>query len=450
MLSRLRQLYQRITSNPSVMATIIYMVGLVMAYGLRFVSLRIFTRLLTPEEIGIIAIFGSWVGIFTIILNLNLRSAVLNAITDYSETDFNEFISSIMTLGLLASIVMSVIILLLPDVIYETVFGLNRTLISFALLVSTIQFGTIFTVQIWRSSNQAVSYSLQLILDSGYSIIISVVFIFGSYFFLSVSALDARIFGMHITTMGFGIYFIFRRLQQGKVFFHQEYWRYALRLSIPLMGHLLSTRVLNRADQILIQSLVGAYETGLYSLAYRVGEIPSVLLMAFGSVWGVWFFNHMKAEAYTRIRRFSLLYALGFGAIILMLFAVGPFIYRFVTPEEYWVAIRLIPVIMVGAYWFMLYTLFSVAEQYDKRPIFLTTATFVAAIFNIVANLILIPQYGYEIAAWTTVASYALMYLMHLLVVIFVLRRANLFSLIALTLLGIVITLIAGAIYVAS
>ncbi|MEL6527154.1 MAG: oligosaccharide flippase family protein, partial [Chloroflexota bacterium] len=142
MLSRLRQLYQRITSNPSVMATIIYMVGLVMAYGLRFISLRIFTRLLTPEEIGTIAIFSSLVGIFTIVLNLNLRSAVLNAITDYSETDFNEFISSIMTLGLLASIVMSAIILLLPDIIYETVFGLNRTLISFALLVSTIQFGT--------------------------------------------------------------------------------------------------------------------------------------------------------------------------------------------------------------------------------------------------------------------------------------------------------------------
>ncbi len=447
MRSYLQELYQHVISNPSFRATIIYIVGLGMAFGLKFISLRIFTRLLTPEEIGTIAIFSSLVSIFIIVLNLNLRSSVLNAITDYSEQDFREFISSIMTLGLLSSIVISGIVLLLPNVIYETVFGLNRSLISFALFVSTIQFGTTLTAQIWRSSNKAIPYSLQLVLDSSYSIIISIGFIIGSYFFLSVSALEARIVGMHITTLLFGTYFIWRRLRAGNVFLGRQYWRYALPLSIPLMGHLLSTNLLNRADQILIQSLVGAYETGLYSLAYRIGEIPSVLLTAFGSVWGVWFFKNMKVEAYAHIRHFSLLYALGFGGIILILFAVGPFIFRFVTPKEYWVVIRLIPVIMVGAYWFMLYTLFSVAEQYDKRPIFLTMATFIAALFNITANLILIPQYGYEIAAWTTVASYVLMYGMHLLVIVFILRRANLFPLLPLTLFGITITVIAGFIY---
>jgi O-antigen/teichoic acid export membrane protein len=299
------------------------------------------------------------------------------------------------------------------------------------------------TIQIWRAYNRSIIYSLQAILNSGYSIILSVVFIGISFCVASFSQVTARIVGMNVIAILLGLYFIWRRLNAGGVFFNRQHWHYGLAISIPLMGHVLSTQVLSRADQILIQNIVGETETGIYSLAYRIGEIPSLLLLAFGSVWGVWFFDRMKNNEYEAVREKSVLYALGFSIAVLGCMIIGPFLLQITTPPEYWSARRLVPVIMAGVYWMMLYSLFGVAEQYDKKMQYLAVATAIAAVFNIVTNILLLPHFGYQIAAWTTVASYMLMAFIHIWVVRSVLKRPNLFRMNVLLLIGTGITLLA-------
>lgn len=442
------QLYHRLVGSESFTAATVYIIGMGVDYLMRFGALRVFTNILSPTDIGIVAIFSSWTGIFNIILNFNLRGCILNAKTEFEPAQFKEFVSSIMTLGLLGSAAMSLIILLLPDFVYHNVFGLSRPLIAFALLVSTINFGLILTIQIWRAYNKSIIYSIQSILKSGYSIILSVIFIGGSLYVSYFSQVEARIIGMSVINILLGLYFIWRRLSAGGVFFNRRYWRYGLAISIPMTGHILSTQVLNRADQILIQNIIGEAETGIYSLAYRIGEIPSLLLVAFGSVWGVWFFDRMKNREYAAVREKSVLYALGFSVAVLGFMVIGPFLLQIITPPEYWSARRLIPIIMAGIYWMMLYSLFGNAEQYDKKMQYLAIATAIAAVFNVVANILLLPRFGYQAAAWTTVASYMLMALIHIWVVRFVLKRPNLFRSGVLVLIGIGITFVAGFLYI--
>lgn len=442
--SQLMQLISRFLQSRSFTALSIYMVASLVDYGLRFGSLRIFTNILTPEEIGEVAIFGSWVAIFSIVLNLNLRAGILNARTEFSPQVFKEYISSITTLALLVSGVFSLLILILPDAIYENVFGLSRPMIAFALFVSIINFGVVVTVSIWRAKNEAKLFALQSILNSGYSILLSVAFIAISLTLTSVSAVTARVVGMNVIALLFGGYFIWRRLSLGRVFLNTTFWRYGLALSVPLMAHHLAALVLTRADQILINNMIGEYETGIYSLAYRIGEIPSIMLAMAGSVWNVWFFDRMKTEQYSTIKEKSSLYVLGFGGGMLGFMLIGPALLRIISPPEYWQAMRLVPVIMVGGYWLMAYTLLGNVEQYDKQMRFLAIATMIAAIFNILANIALLSIYGYEVAAWTTVASYFLMFIIHAVVVHKMLKRSYLFNLPLIIFIGGLLTTIAG------
>ena len=49
--------------------------------------------------------------------------------------------------------------------------------------------------------------------------------------------------------------------------------------------------------------------------------------------------------------------------------------------------------------------------------------TFIAGFTNIFLNYHFIPKYGYEIAAWTTLASYILLFILHYFNVKFILKE---------------------------
>jgi O-antigen/teichoic acid export membrane protein len=262
-----------------------------------------------------------------------------------------------------------------------------------------------------------------------------------------LNATEATVIGTHITTIGIGGYLLIRRLSIGRTYINLKYWRYATILSIPLIGHLLSSLILSRADQILIQSIIGSAETGIYSLAYRVGELPNLVLTSIGSVWSVWFFDRMANRDNKVIRKYSTLYVLGIAVTIIGVMIVGPFFYRIITPPIYWEGIPLIPVVATGFIWFVMYSVIGLVEQFEKKNTYRAVATLVAAIFNITANIILLPIFGYQIAAWTTVASYAVMFVLHVLVILFVLKKRDLLNLPVFFVIGSITTIIAYGFY---
>ena len=68
---------------------------------------------------------------------------------------------------------------------------------------------------------------------------------------------------------------------------------------------------------------------------------------------------------------------------------------------------------MLGCIFFFMYTLFVSTEIYHKKTFGISMRTLVASVFNILTNLTLIPLLGYTVAAYTTLASYLLLLLMH-------------------------------------
>ena len=62
----------------------------------------------------------------------------------------------------------------------------------------------------------------------------------------------------------------FAEMIKGKKFYSAKFWKHALMFNLPLIPHYLSQTILNSADRIMISSLVGASEAGIYSLAYSI------------------------------------------------------------------------------------------------------------------------------------------------------------------------------------
>jgi O-antigen/teichoic acid export membrane protein len=223
-----------------------------------------------------------------------------------------------------------------------------------------------------------------------------------------------------------------------------------LHISIPLIVHSISALVLSRFDQILIDHFVGRSATGVYSLAYRIGDVSTMLWFAANSVWVVWFYKHMKDGEYLLIRQRASQYVLSFASITALLMIVGPTILRILAPEAYWPASNLVPVVMLGGFFTVLYSIYANVEFYQKKTGYTPVATAFAAGVNIILNIILLPRFGYQIAAWTTVASYACFFITHATIVIFRLRQGHLFDFGLLAGTGIAMVVLASLIYFAA
>jgi O-antigen/teichoic acid export membrane protein len=185
--------------------------------------------------------------------------------------------------------------------------------------------------------------------------------------------------------------------------------RHMLRESVPLMiNHLLAT-LFFRIDILILQPTWGDRAVGYYGAAYKyidgINIIPSYFTLAIFPLMSR--YAHAARDSLVRAYILSLRLLL----IIALPLAVGtPFVARELIlilgggqylPESM-IALQLLA-------WFLPFSFVNQVTQYVLIAIdqqrFLIRAFLIGVAFNVVANLVLIPTYGYRAAAITTIAS---------------------------------------------
>jgi O-antigen/teichoic acid export membrane protein len=184
----------------------------------------------------------------------------------------------------------------------------------------------------------------------------------------------------------------------------------ALALGTPLMLGALSSFVLNAGDRIIIQRIAGAAEVGRYQIAYTVGFVALQLLGQTSKSWIPRF--AAVADQATRWRligqsRDSLYRVL--SPVVLGMMLGAPVVLGIVAPASfrpesllvvvYLIVVTAYPVAAGGASGKMLIT----ARR--TRPLAVWAA--LAAVLNVLLNLLLVPRFGIEGAAAATVVAYA-------------------------------------------
>jgi O-antigen/teichoic acid export membrane protein len=448
MLSKLYRQYQR---TLTIRAGSWYIVATFAQKGVVFLAIPIFARLLTPAQYGTVALFGSWLEILTIILTLNLHSALNNARYDFDAARFKDLASAVLTLGILCIVVGNIVLALLPETLLQAVFGLPKALVMLAGLGALAMFPYQVRMTAWRISLKYTLYNLLNFLTTSYGILLSVGLILAFTLFLpTYDHALARIVGLIAPYILASMIVIRHTVKDSGVFVHGEYWRYALALALPLMLHSLSNILMKQFDRVLINQYFGRTETGIYTLAYQFGDIANMLWVATNSAWFPWFFTHMSKGNHAQIRKRAWQYALAFSAIVTGLIFIAPLLIRLLAPEEYWQATAIVPIVMATGFFSLLYSLYGNVELYEKKAGYTALMTVIAAATNIILNIILLPLYGYQIAAWTTLISYVCLFFGHAAIVIFRLKQRSLFSFFRLAGMGLGVTLLATVVFLLS
>lgn len=375
--------------------------------GISMLSSPVFTRIMPTAEYGRFGTFSQWLSIITIVASFNLFSGVhMQGLVKF-EDDLDLFSSSIQGL--------STTLTLFWFAIYALFHNFWNRLLSFSTFEMVSVFILVWTASefnYWANEKKVkFDYKSLVILTVIMSIAKPVVEIL--FVIFSDSKFLARVFGWVICEIIGYSWIFFYQLFKRKSFYSKKYWKYALIYNAPLIPHFLSQVVLNGSDRIMIESMIGPSESGIYGLAYSLASILVLLNTSLSQVLTPWFYRKIKNNDFSDLENVSYLslYIIAVSNLLLMLF--GPEIVAIFAPKEYSQAIWVIPPVSMGVYFMYSYDIFAKFAMYKGETFLLTISSVFVALTNVLANYLLMKKFGFLVAGFTTLFCYILYCVIH-------------------------------------
>lgn len=366
-----------------------------------FLTMPIFTRLLSTDEFGVVTVYGSWENIFLIFISLNVFYGAFNTAMMDFDKDRDRYASSLIGLVFSIGFLFFIFYLVFQDSVnYLTGMSFFMTVIMFIQILFQSAFSIWMARQKFRYNYIPVTIATLALF--GLSPILS---IWGIIQFPSFKV-EAKLLGNVIAYVVVGFYTIYSLYLKGRSFCVAKYWRYAFIFSAPLIAHYLSSVILGQADRIMISRFVGDGAAGIYSVAYSVSMILTILTTSSNQALVPKLYENIKEDNLDKLKKtiYLLLVATALALDFIMLF--GPEIIRIVATDEYIDAIWVIPPIMSSLLFTFIYQLFANIEFYFKKNEYIIFASIVAAIANVALNYYFIPIYGFIAAAYTSLFCY--------------------------------------------
>ena len=368
--------------------------------GISVLSTPIFARLLSTEEYGQFNVFNSWLGIVTVIVCLDLYAGVYIRGLVKHEEDRARFSSSLQGLTL---VLIS---------IWTVIYSLSRSFWNNLFDLTTIQMYAMF-VMIWTSAAFRFWAAEKRVRFSYRSLVIVTLIVslakpgIGILFVIQAEdKVTARIIGLVLVELICYSWLFFVQMIRGKQFYNKRYWIYALSFNLPLIPHYLSQTVLNSSDRLMIKSMVGKSEAGIYSLAYSVSQIMLIFNQALLQTIEPWVYLKIKARKADEIKKVAYP-AFGFiGIVNLFLIILAPEVIYVYAPPMYYDSIWVIPPVAMSVFFSFSYSFFASFEFYYEKTKFVMTASIVGAGLNILLNMVFIRIFGYYAAGYTTLFCY--------------------------------------------
>lgn len=395
--------------NQILKASFWYIVSNFLVKGLGFITVPIFARILTKADIGYVNNFNSWLSMLTIVATLSLNASLVRARFDY-EKEMYSFVSSNLLLGTVFSFICGGICLLNKDLIKE-ITSLDTIYITIMFINMLVMPAYNMFLQVQRFSYNYKSVAIITIGVSVCSIALSLVLVS-----IMSNQLLARILGGQIPTIFVAIIIYFFFLVKGHRI-RWEYMKYSLAICCPYIIHLLSGTLLNSSDRAMITKICGPESTALYGMAGNIALIVSILWESLNTAFSPWLGEKLNAKDYEAIRKYTYGYILVFCFILIGIVLIAPEALLILGGKEYIEAKYVIPPMMYGYVLLFIYSMYVNIEQFEKKTSGMAIATFCAAVINIGLNVVLLPQYGYAAAAYTTVIGYAFLYVFHFFMV---------------------------------
>lgn len=389
-------------------AGIWFLICNVLQKGMSAITTPIFTRLLTTSEYGDVSTFYAWADLLSVVITFGLSSTVYSRGLVKNDSDKKRYTTVVVSLSIVTTIISYTVYFSLHSIL-NSIIGLSLSMMT-ALYVYTL-FNTV--TEFWYQEKRVFYEYKKFVLLTLFLTIIKPVISIIAILLFQDNKIDARILSEIIIVTIVGAILLIPILFNKSSHYDKEIWKESMLFVLPLIPHYLSQRVLSQSDRIMIKVMVGSSEAGIYSLAYSVGMLLTLLHTAINNTLGPWAFRKMKENDCRAVGMLCEQLLIFFGLCVVSFSLIAPEMVKIFASEEYYEAIYIVPIIALSAFFMFMYVLYINFEYYSGKTQFVMIATILSAVINLMLNYVFIPIYGYIAAAYTTLFCYILYALGH-------------------------------------
>lgn len=394
-----------------------YTVSSIVVKAIGIITTPIYTRMLSTYDYGVAATFTSWYTLLVIFSSLNLNYSVVRVKQDF-KGKLDEYIGSMQMLSAAFSLLLGAVMLAFAEPLAKAM-ELNKGLLFLLFLYLLFEPAITFHQSRFRYSyNYKGNILISLVIAIG-----NVVTTLSLLAILQNNRYYGKVLGTVIPCVLLSLFFWVYSINKKILKVNLQYWKYGLAISLPLILHTVSLNILSQSDRILISRYTGSEYAGIYSLAYNYAILINIVLDAVNGAWIPYFhdtyFDGKIADIRKNAKPIIMLGCfLGIGCI-----AIAPEAIAILGPKDYAIGVWVVPPVTAGIVCKFLYQNYVQIEMHFQKTSYISAGTMLSAVLNFVLNMIFIPIFGFVAAAYTTLFSYFVLLLAHLIITRTVLKE---------------------------
>jgi O-antigen/teichoic acid export membrane protein len=371
------------------------------------ILLPIMSKNFSASDYGIYVQVIATIGLIPNITTLGLPYTMVRFLS--AETDKNkikEGFYSMTSIIVFSSLIMSIIFIVFSKEIASALFNGNTNLCIMMAVILFIVCINSPLLNYFRTFNQIKKYSIFFLIQTYLGLF------FLSYFALNGFSLNITISGLLIANIIIFFIMIFFIISDiGFVVPKFKDIKDYLSFGLPIIPSNLSYWIVDSSDRYVIGILLGTASVAYYAPGYTLGYIIALMvgpfLLLLPSILPKFYENNnmKKVEIYIK-------YSLKYFLLIAIPSAVGlsilskPLLMILTTPEIALNGYFITPFITLGAIFYGIYSIISNIIILEKRTKIIGMIWIIAAVMNLILNIILVPYFGILVAAIDTLIAY--------------------------------------------
>lgn len=371
-------------------------------------TVPIVTRMLSPEQYGIASLISIIVEMLVVFCSLALDQSFVRFFYEVEEEERGKLLKDCLYYPVFITIFSSLIIFIFRNQISIFILGKKEKVIWLIIVFSIVALiikSFAFLVVRMQQKGGLYSFFYILIKVVEFSFILLFFKIYGNDYKIIVLA---TLFSTLITSLLMIV--VERKIWKlgGKRKIEKKE---LLNFSAPLVLTLALTWVFGSSDKITIKIFSNLKELGLYSGAFRIVSVISVIQTGFTSFWTPFIY-----ERYSKNPDDLVFYKKANDYLSLIFFLIGFSILAtrniiiILLGEKYYDSLFIVPMLIFVPIMYLISETTMMGIGFKKKSKYFLYISIIVAIFNIIGNILLVPKYGAKGAAISTGISYIIFF----------------------------------------
>ena len=385
----------------------IYAIPKFASYGLNLITLPILTRLLTPEDFGVIILAGAFPAIAVSVFTFGVTFGAERYYFEYRKDSekLSALIFSSQLFLYLSLIVSSVPVFILKEFISKIIIGDSKYGFAVFTIFISAYFNQIITfyLRLYQNMEKAVTHSVFTITQAVVSIASSLLLVW--YFKMSYMGM---IYGSFTGAFVVCLAILFHFNKNSKIVFNGRILLENIKYGLQVVPKSFTGFINRFFDKYMLNNMLSLSVVGIFNIGQTIGN---TMFFIMGTVWSsfqpVYYrevFDKGKEGSASVGRLFTIFAYVSLTPVLLLILFAQEIVY-IIAPVPYYEAIDIIIIVSGGVATQVFGMYVGVQYAYSKKAYWIFPVTVVGTLANVAANIFLIPKFGLIGAGFSTAIS---------------------------------------------